>query len=83
MSGSISTRKCSPPNNRRDGRGAGRAGAVPTDARSRLDSDAVKEFRARSPSVHMALPIWEHYAPVLVAAGRSRDTRSLVCYSPA
>jgi 4,5-DOPA dioxygenase extradiol len=39
------------------------------DALSRLDVDALKDFRARAPAARLALPTWEHYAPVLVAAG--------------
>jgi 4,5-DOPA dioxygenase extradiol len=39
------------------------------DALSRFDVDALISFKARAPSARMALPTWEHYAPVLVAAG--------------
>ncbi len=39
------------------------------DALSRLDADALIEFQARAPGAALALPTWEHYAPVLVAAG--------------
>src|SRR5262245_8011677 len=39
------------------------------DALSRFDVDALRDFRARAPAVRTALPTWEHYAPVLVAAG--------------
>jgi 4,5-DOPA dioxygenase extradiol len=39
------------------------------NALSRLDLDALADFRTRAPGVEMALPTWEHYAPVLVAAG--------------
>src|SRR6188474_2147841 len=35
----------------------------------RFDADALMDFRARAPAARMALPTWEHYAPVLVAAG--------------
>jgi 4,5-DOPA dioxygenase extradiol len=38
-------------------------------ALSRFDVDALIEFQARAPSAQIALPTWEHYAPVLVAAG--------------
>jgi 4,5-DOPA dioxygenase extradiol len=34
-----------------------------------FDADALIDFQARAPDVRMALPTWEHYAPVLVAAG--------------
>lgn len=43
------------------------------DALSRFDVDALMNFRDRAPSAHMALPTWEHYAPVLVAAGAVAD----------
>ena len=39
------------------------------DALSRFDIDALMDFRARAPAAETALPTWEHYAPVLVAAG--------------
>jgi 4,5-DOPA dioxygenase extradiol len=39
------------------------------DALTRFDVDALLDFRARAPAASMALPTWEHYAPVLVAAG--------------
>ncbi|HEY6553573.1 MAG TPA: class III extradiol ring-cleavage dioxygenase [Vicinamibacteria bacterium] len=39
------------------------------DALERLDLDALRDFRTRAPAVRQALPTWEHYAPVLVAAG--------------
>jgi 4,5-DOPA dioxygenase extradiol len=39
------------------------------DALARLDLDALANFRRRCPAARMALPTWEHYAPVLVAAG--------------
>lgn len=39
------------------------------DAISRFDVDALLDFRRRAPAVDMALPTWEHYAPLLVAAG--------------
>jgi 4,5-DOPA dioxygenase extradiol len=38
-------------------------------ALARFDVDALLDFRARAPGVRMALPTWEHYSPVLVAAG--------------
>lgn len=38
------------------------------DALARFDVDALLDFRARAPAAAMALPTWEHYAPVLVAA---------------
>jgi 4,5-DOPA dioxygenase extradiol len=38
-------------------------------ALERFDVDALQDFGARAPAARMALPTWEHYAPVLVAAG--------------
>ncbi len=45
------------------------------DALSRLDVDALLDFRARAPGAQTALPTWEHYAPVLVAAGAVAEDR--------
>lgn len=39
------------------------------DALSRFDADALMNFRERAPAAPTAHPTWEHYAPVLVAAG--------------
>ena len=39
------------------------------DALTRFDVDALVDFQQRAPAARMALPTWEHYAPVLVAAG--------------
>jgi 4,5-DOPA dioxygenase extradiol len=39
------------------------------DAISRFDTDSLVNFQERAPAADMALPTWEHYAPVLVAAG--------------
>lgn len=39
------------------------------DALSRLDVDALLDFRSRAPAARTALPTWEHYAPVILAAG--------------
>jgi 4,5-DOPA dioxygenase extradiol len=44
-------------------------------ALSRLDIEALEDFQARAPAAQMALPTWEHYAPVLVAAGAAIDER--------
>ena len=41
----------------------------------RLDIDALGDFRAKAPGAEMALPTWEHYAPVLVAAGAAAEER--------
>ena len=43
------------------------------NALSRLDVDALQDFRTRAPAAGMALPTWEHYAPLLVAAGAVAD----------
>ena len=48
-------------------------------ALTRFDVDALVDFQKRAPAAQMALPTWEHYAPVLVAAGaasRERPTAS-------
>ena len=39
------------------------------DAASRFDVDALVDFQEKAPAARMALPTWEHYAPLLVAAG--------------
>lgn len=39
------------------------------DAISRFDVDALVDFQGRAPAAKIALPTWEHYAPVLVSAG--------------
>jgi 4,5-DOPA dioxygenase extradiol len=44
-------------------------------ALSRLDIEALEDFQVRAPAAQMALPTWEHYAPVLVAAGAVADER--------
>jgi 4,5-DOPA dioxygenase extradiol len=43
------------------------------DALERFDVGALQDFQARAPSARTALPTWEHYAPVLVAAGAAAD----------
>jgi 4,5-DOPA dioxygenase extradiol len=50
------------------------------DALSRFDVDALVDFRARAPAARLALPTWEHYAPVLVAAGAASGTRPRVSF---
>lgn len=45
------------------------------DALTRLDFDALIDFEKRAPAAHMAHPTWEHYAPLLVAAGAVADER--------
>lgn len=44
-------------------------------ALSDLDMDALLDFEKRAPAVRMALPTWEHYAPLLVAAGAVAEER--------
>lgn len=39
------------------------------DALARSDLEALIDFHHRAPAAQTALPTWEHYAPVLVAAG--------------
>jgi len=50
------------------------------DALARLDFDALLDFRARAPAAQTALPTWEHYAPVLVAAGAVSEDRPHVSF---
>jgi 4,5-DOPA dioxygenase extradiol len=45
------------------------------DALSRLDVDALLDFQTRAPGARLALPTWEHYAPVLVAVGAVANLR--------
>jgi 4,5-DOPA dioxygenase extradiol len=42
------------------------------DALTRFDVDALIDFQRRAPAAQTALPTWEHYAPVLVAAGAAQ-----------
>jgi 4,5-DOPA dioxygenase extradiol len=46
------------------------------DALLRFDVDALLDFQTRAPAAQMALPTWEHFAPVLVAVGAAADQRS-------
>ncbi len=41
---------------------------------TRFDIDALVDFQTRAPAARLALPTWEHYAPLLVAAGAVTDT---------
>lgn len=43
------------------------------EALSRFDTDALVDFQSRAPAWRTALPTWEHYAPVLVAAGAASE----------
>jgi len=50
------------------------------DALLRFDVDALVDFQARAPAVEMALPTWEHYAPILVAAGAVAEQQPRVTF---
>jgi 4,5-DOPA dioxygenase extradiol len=50
------------------------------DALSRLDVDTLADFQNKAPGARLALPTWEHYAPVLVAAGAGGDARPRVTF---
>jgi 4,5-DOPA dioxygenase extradiol len=50
------------------------------DALSRLDLDALADFQVKAPGAELALPTWEHYAPLLVAAGAVAEKRSPVTF---
>lgn len=45
------------------------------EALARFDVDALIDFEKRAPAANLALPTWEHYAPLLVAAGASAGER--------
>ena len=46
----------------------------------RFDVDSLIDFENRAPAARTALPTWEHYAPVLVAAGTVADERPRVTF---
>jgi len=50
------------------------------DALTRLDLEALCDFQARAPGAAEALPTWEHYAPVLVAAAAAGDRPTRVSF---
>lgn len=50
------------------------------EALSRFDVDALVDFERRAPAARTALPTWEHYAPLLVAAGAAADERPTVTF---
>jgi 4,5-DOPA dioxygenase extradiol len=50
------------------------------DALLRFDVDVLLEFQTRAPSVQMALPTWEHFAPLLVAAGAVGEKRPVTTF---
>jgi 4,5-DOPA dioxygenase extradiol len=45
-----------------------------SEALLRFDVDALEDFRRRAPAADLALPTWEHYAPLLVSAGAVGET---------
>jgi len=50
------------------------------DAISRLDMDALIDFQSRAPAAEMALPTWEHFAPLLVSLGAIGTERPDVAF---
>ena len=50
------------------------------EALRRFDVDALLDFQHRAPGARMALPTWEHYAPLLVAAGAVADAAPQVSF---
>jgi 4,5-DOPA dioxygenase extradiol len=50
------------------------------EALARLDIDALERFAQIAPGARQALPTWEHYAPVLVAAGAALEERPKVAF---
>jgi 4,5-DOPA dioxygenase extradiol len=45
-----------------------------------FDLDALMHFRERAPAASTALPTWEHYAPLLVAAGAAAPDHPKVAF---
>ncbi len=50
------------------------------DAITRFDVDALRDFHTRAPAASTALPTWEHYAPLLVAAGAASEGKHAVSF---
>lgn len=50
------------------------------DVLSRFDVDALVDFQERATAAETALPTWEHYAPVLVAAGAAAEQQPRVTF---
>jgi 4,5-DOPA dioxygenase extradiol len=46
----------------------------------RFDLDALADFQNRAPAPRLALPTWEHYAPLLVAAGAIDEARPPISF---
>jgi 4,5-DOPA dioxygenase extradiol len=51
------------------------------DALRRFDVSALKDFQRRAPDAAVALPTWEHYAPLLVSAGAVGDAVPAVTFA--
>ena len=49
-------------------------------ALSAFDLDALADFQTRAPAAQLALPTWEHYAPVLFAAGAASAGKPQVSF---
>jgi len=47
---------------------------------ARMDVTALKDFQVHAPAAQLALPTWEHFAPVLVAAGAAADMLPAVSF---
>jgi 4,5-DOPA dioxygenase extradiol len=50
------------------------------DAIGRFDVEALQDFHAQAPAASTALPTWEHYAPLLVAAGAASEGVHVVSF---
>jgi 4,5-DOPA dioxygenase extradiol len=50
------------------------------DALERFDVDALIDFENKAPAARLALPTWEHYAPLLVVAGAASSTLPRVSF---
>jgi 4,5-DOPA dioxygenase extradiol len=50
------------------------------DALARFDVEALIDFQTRAPAARTALPTWEHFAPLLVAAGAATEERPPVTF---
>lgn len=46
----------------------------------RFDADALKDFMKRAPAAALALPTWEHYAPLLVSVGAASEASHAVTF---
>jgi len=50
------------------------------DALARFDVDALVDFQSHAPAARVALPTWEHYAPLLVAVGAASGATPKVTF---